>query len=127
MPRSKPIDLILFGHVPSKKNAYRSHGKRRFKDPVILKQIEKLNQQIKDQVDRIELSNPMIRAQFVVRDFRGDLDNKWTTIQDCLVEMGVLKNDSMAHVRNFNVTGTKGKREHVRIRLVTRGSSNARQ
>jgi hypothetical protein len=90
--------LVLFGKVPSKKNS-RGMGKGRVfvkdEDKAV---IDSLIWQARTIWSGAPAIKPSIEACFVVRDGRSDMDNKWTTVQDCLVKAGVLKNDSIAQL-----------------------------
>ena len=114
------LTLVLWGFIPSKKNLYRSHGSRRFKDAKLSKQIEDLEWQITGQAGNIApFIRPAIKAHFVCKDYRSDLDNKWTCIQDALVSTGLLKDDNLKHLCGpIVITGTKGEPERVTIRIV---------
>ncbi len=53
---------------------------------------------------RQPLDHAYVKARFLVKDGRQDLDNKLTCILDVLVEAGVLINDSIAHLAGFEAS-----------------------
>lgn len=110
--------IILEGPVPSKKNLLRrSKDGRLFRDHSVAEQIEALTRQAQMQWRRDPAVNPAIRAHFYCRDQRSDIDNKWTTVQDCLVAAGVLKNDNLKHLAGpITISGEVGE-ERVVIEL----------
>lgn len=91
--------LKIMGKIPSKKNLLRrSKNGGMFRDRAVANQIAALTLQAKVQWQgRAPLDKPQIRALFIITDERGDPDNKWTTILDCLVDAGVLINDNFKH------------------------------
>jgi Holliday junction resolvase RusA-like endonuclease len=95
------IQLRLIGHVPGKKNRLmpRRDGQGYFNPRGTKKEIDALVWQIKAQYKGIPYVCPAIKAVFYVSSIRGDLDNKYTTIQDCLVTAGVLVNDNIKNLR----------------------------
>lgn len=93
--------LTLIGHVPAKKNRWHrsSAGAIYFDRGGIQQQIDSLVVQARSQWrGRVPLSKPSVIATFYVRDARGDLDNKYTTLQDALVSAGVLESDNVKHL-----------------------------
>lgn len=106
MPRSGGIGgvtIILRGHIPAKKNNWRfwkgsvivDRGQQALMDPLVL---SAMSQWRRNGQQLAPIERPAINATFHVRDGRGDLDNKWTTVQDLLVQAGVLPNDSIARL-----------------------------
>ena len=95
--------LILSGHVPAKKNAWRRRANGGIGvDRETHAHIDALILQARVQWGRkAPLVNPDMDVKFIVRDRRGDRDNKLTTVIDVLVKAGVLKNDNM---KQFNGT-----------------------
>ena len=90
--------LLFRGHVPSKKN-----GKKAWRGRVIIdREIHEIVNGLKFQAQAMWQQAPIeraaIRAVFYVRDGKCDLDGKFTTLQDVLVQSGVLRNDSIARV-----------------------------
>jgi hypothetical protein len=103
--------LIINGPIPSKKNAYaQTRAGRRFRPKELVRQINWIIWQIKAGTGNIaQLERPSIKAHFVCTDLKGDLDNKWTTLQDCLVASGLLVNDNLKHLCGpITITGEKG-------------------
>jgi Holliday junction resolvase RusA-like endonuclease len=95
------IKLVLVGNVPGKKNSLmpRKDGKGYFNKRSVQSEINDLIWQIKAQYRGEPLDCPTIKCTFHVSSQRGDLDNKYTTIQDALVKAGVLINDNIKHMR----------------------------
>jgi Holliday junction resolvase RusA-like endonuclease len=93
------VIIKLQGPIVSKKNLLRrSKNGGMFRDTAIAKQIEAITWQAKAQWgNREPLDRPKISAMFIVTDERSDIDNKWTTVLDCLVAGGVLINDNIKH------------------------------
>lgn len=97
--------IRLRGHVPSKKNRWSRSAKGGMHIPKeIAAEIDGLILQAKSQWKSSPLESAELRAGFVVRDGRSDLDNKVTAVQDILVKAGVLRNDSIAHLWSLNAT-----------------------
>ena len=121
------LSFTLYGHVPVKKNRWHRarNGGIYFDQKGIKEQIESLEWQLKAVRNKISkpLTNVIMRAHFICRDNRGDLDGKLTTLLDCMVKMRLLQNDSLAHVKRLNVEGEKGEPERVHIRIVEVNSS----
>ena len=118
--------IIIKGHIPGKKNLYlRSKNGRMFKNSALQAEIDAITRQILMQAGNIQpLVHPTIRAHFVCSDARSDIDNKWTTVQDCLVKAGVLINDNLKHLRGpITISGevVRG-REEASIEIM--GGSN---
>jgi Holliday junction resolvase RusA-like endonuclease len=99
-----PYTLHIEGHVPSKKNKWKPGRGRVFLPREAQREIDSLILQVRMQWQREALEQAEIRMHFRVRDGRGDLDNKQTTILDVLVKAGVVKNDSIAHLRRLTAT-----------------------
>lgn len=89
--------LKLRGPIPSKKNMLRrSKNGGMFRDRAISDKIDALTDQaILQWGERKALVRPAISALFLVCDERSDIDNKWTTVLDCLVRANVLENDNI--------------------------------
>jgi hypothetical protein len=114
------VTIELLGHIPGKKNLLRrSRNGGLHRDAEVTAQIDDLVLQAACQWRRrTPLEHPRIVAEFYVRDRRGDLDNKWTTVQDVLVRAGVLRNDNLAHLRGpVTFSGRVDQRERVVVRL----------
>src|SRR5579884_1408623 len=100
MPSCGKTVLTLVGPVPAKKNRWHrgKNGAVYFDRKGIEAEIDSLLLQAQSQWRRDPAKRPAIIATFYVRDGRGDLDNKYTTIQDVLVKAGVLKADNVKHL-----------------------------
>jgi len=101
--------IIIKGHIPGKKNLYlRSKNGRMFKNASLQAEIDAITRQILMQTGNIQpLVHPTIRAHFVCSDARSDIDNKWTTVQDCLVAAQVIENDNLNHLSGpITISGT---------------------
>jgi hypothetical protein len=99
---SKRMSIFQFklqGHIPGKKNLLRrSKNGGMFRDEDISVQINLLTLQAKRQwIGRARLDVPRAHFMFYVMDQRSDLDNKLTTILDCLKAAGVIVNDNIKH------------------------------
>jgi Holliday junction resolvase RusA-like endonuclease len=93
------MKITLSGHIPSKKNLLRrsKHGGL-FRDSKVSAQIDALTLQARSQwIGREPLVRPQAIVTFHVVDYRSDLDNKWTTVLDCLRDAGVIKNDNISN------------------------------
>jgi hypothetical protein len=90
------MKIFLQGHIPSKKNMLRrSKNGGMFRNSSVADQIDALTIQAKAAWrGREPLSCNPIGMVFLVTDLRSDIDNKATTVLDCLVKAGVLKNDN---------------------------------
>lgn len=99
----RTVRLVIPGDVPGKKNMLRIGKGRMFRDGAVAAQIDALTWRIKE---RWGSEKPMQRARvtayFYVLDGRGDIDNKYTTLQDCLVRAGVIKGDTIARIPGFS-------------------------
>lgn len=95
-----PVKLVLLGPCPSKKN--RRHVRRGggvyFDRAEVQPAIDRLVLQARSQWQQEPLSRAVVRATFLVRSRRQDVDNMLTTLLDCLVLAGVLANDNILHV-----------------------------
>jgi hypothetical protein len=89
--------VILRGHIPSKKNLLRrSKNGGMFHDKDIKAQIDLLTLQAKSQwIGRDPLIRPKADVMFHITRKNSDLDNKWTTVLDCLRDAGIIKNDNI--------------------------------
>ena len=91
--------LTLLGGVPCKKNGYKPFGRRVVIDPAIRSEIAFLTLQVRGQWHKAPVERAEVRARFHVRNGRADLDGKLTTLLDCLVQGGALRNDSIARLK----------------------------
>jgi Holliday junction resolvase RusA-like endonuclease len=97
---SEPHVIELRGHVPTKKNGKRSFQGRVVTNPEVVGDLRALTLQARLKWGaRPPVQKAALKATFYVRDGRGDLDGKFTTIQDVLVKARVLRNDSIARIR----------------------------
>jgi Holliday junction resolvase RusA-like endonuclease len=89
--------IILEGPIPSKKNMLRrSKNGGMFRNAEVSAKIDALTMQAAIQWgERGPLIRPSIQVLFRVIDKRSDIDNKMTTVLDCLVKAGVLENDNI--------------------------------
>jgi hypothetical protein len=90
--------LEFKGHIPSKKNSKRAFRGRVMIDPEIQVIIVGLKLQAQAMWKGPAIERASLRAVFYVRDGKCDLDGKFTTIQDVLVQCRVIVNDSIARV-----------------------------
>ena len=113
--------LTLLGHVPAKKNEWKRAGRGGiyFDRDATKPEIDSLTLQARKQWRRDPAHEPSIMATFYVRDGRGDLDNKYTTVQDCLVKAGVLRSDNVKHLPGpIGFRGVVDKNERTVIELL---------
>jgi Holliday junction resolvase RusA-like endonuclease len=105
------MKLIVQGSIPGKKNAYAQDKKgRRYKPREIKKQIDAIVWQLLLQAGNIEsFEQPIIKAHFTCKTYRKDLDNMYTTLQDAMVQAGVLINDNLTQVRDVHMTASVDK------------------
>lgn len=95
------IILELKGHVPSKKNNYRSlpGGGGVFVNKSVQVAIDALTTQAtytwRLKLGRDPLEHPKLTVQFFVANQRSDRDNKLSCLLDVLQKAGVLVNDSI--------------------------------
>jgi len=113
--------LTLVGHVPAKKNEWkRARGGGIYFDRHETRpEIDSLVLQARAQWRRDPADKPSIIATFYVRDGRGDLDNRYTTVQDVLVKAGVLQGDNVKHLPGpIGFRGVVSKEERTVIELL---------
>ena len=90
------VSLKLTGHVPAKKNLWKRSKRGVYIDKDVAAQIQSLTVQAASQWrQRDPAIHPDVTVQFYVKDRRSDMDNKWTTIADCLRHAGVVRNDNV--------------------------------
>lgn len=90
--------LILYGHVPAKKNRWRSRNGGVYIPSEVAEQVNSLTMQAEELWgDLPTLEHPELTVRFVVRNRKGDRDNKLTTVLDCLQGAKVIRNDNVAH------------------------------
>ncbi len=115
--------VTITGHVPAKKNGKHSYRGRVVIDPAARAEADWLTLQLRQWWGRRPALESVrsIDIDFHVRSGRADLDGKYTTVQDCLVEAGVLVNDSIARVPEFGCCAVvvKGDFEESVITITT--------
>jgi Holliday junction resolvase RusA-like endonuclease len=112
--------ISLKGNVPAKKNRWHraKNGRIYFDQDGIAEQIASLTWQLKAQHKGKPLSNPSMIITFYCKDNRGDIDNKLSTLLDCMVAAEVLQNDNMTHLRGpITIHGVKRADEGVDISI----------
>jgi Holliday junction resolvase RusA-like endonuclease len=115
----KTHKITLLGRVPTKKNGKKAFGRRVVIDPAIKSEIAFLTLQVRSQWKREPVERAAVAALFHVSDGRSDLDGKLTTILDCLVQGGALRNDSIARVKTLAaeaIIDPEGERVVIEIR-----------
>ena len=123
---SGPLDvtLVLWGHCPSKKSAYRvTESGRMISDAETKSQIGVLQTQAMLQWgQRGPVEHPEVTTTFYVRSGRSDEDGKYVTLMDVLQNAGVIVNDNIAHFNGRKVHEpcviVPDGEERVEIRLV---------
>jgi hypothetical protein len=97
------VKLLIRGHIATKKNGKMSWGGKVVTTRISKRELDALILQVKSQWRSEPLEETKhLHAKFYVRDGRGDLDGKYTTLQDVLVKAGVIRNDSIARLRAFS-------------------------
>lgn len=90
------LTLTLTGPCPGKKNLWKRSKRGVYIDKDVAAQLQSLTLQAAEQWRQREPAiHPDMTVQFYVKDRRPDLDNKSTTIWDCLRNAGVIRNDSV--------------------------------
>lgn len=102
-----PLDvtLVLYGHCPSKKNAWERGGTgKMFIPKEVADQIAALTIQAVFQWPKLfPVEHPNVTVRFFVCAARQDEDGMWTTILDCLQKAGVILNDNIARFNGRKV------------------------
>jgi Holliday junction resolvase RusA-like endonuclease len=99
-------EIVIGGHISSKKNELRFNGHtgRPYYPPETRANMDEINEQVIRQwtdfrangdFARQPLTHPALGFTFYVQTTRSDRDNKLSTLMDCLVAGGVLKDDSI--------------------------------
>jgi Holliday junction resolvase RusA-like endonuclease len=108
--------LTIVGHVPAKKNNLRRSknggmygGKSAELAPLLL--------QVQSQWKQEPLDWAEVNATFYLPAFRGDLDNKYTTLQDLLVKGGVIAGDTAKRIGYFSCKGLSSAHERVVVEI----------
>ncbi len=120
------MKIILRGPIPGKKNLLRrSRNGGLFRDKNVSAQIELLRLQAMAQwIRKIPMDKPALAIHFTCLDQRADLDNKATTVLDCLVGAGVLVNDNLKHLPGpITISGEVGEEEMC---IVVLGDNNGK-
>jgi len=89
--------LEFRGHIASKKNMYtpRKDKPGMFKNSALVEQLGRLAVQIPSYARDLKLEHPSIDVYFYFERQNWDRTNAWQTIEDLLVEYGVLANDNI--------------------------------
>jgi len=117
--------LVLLGHMPSKKNNLRPRfGKGR--GLMNSREVTAIIQGFEIQARAAWRGKPTIErakisATFCVPNGFGDLDGKYTTLQDVLVKAGVIRNDTIARVPAHMVDHVIGDDEGVSVEILDLG------
>ena len=112
--------LQIHGKIPSKKNLLRRRKNGgMFRVRKVADRIDGITSQIAEAWGgREPMDRPALRAVFRIVDHRSDVDNKYTTVQDCLTKAGVLINDNTRHgPKPITIDWTEGEPEGVTIYL----------
>jgi Holliday junction resolvase RusA-like endonuclease len=119
-----PYEFFLPCTIPSKKNrnAPRKGG---FYVPRELRQeLDSIELMIRSRwKDRDALTGANVSMHFQVSSFAGDMDNKATTLLDCLVKAGVLVDDNMSHLAALEVKRTKVPKSQEGVRVSLQGTT----
>ena len=104
---SEPLELVIIGKVPSKKNSYtpKANGRGMFKNRDLQAAIDALALQVPGWMRDQRLRHPRIDFYFTVTaDGQGaDRDSKATTLLDILVTMRVLTDDCIRECNGLMV------------------------
>lgn len=103
--------LSINGPIPAKKNRWHrsKSGGMYFDQGGITAQIAAITWQLKAQWQTAPAENPRIDIKFRCKDKRGDIDNKLSTLLDCMVHAGVIKNDNLKNLSGpITITGEVG-------------------
>jgi Holliday junction resolvase RusA-like endonuclease len=115
------VVVVINGPVPAKKNRWHRSGKGKmyFDQSGITEQIAAITWQARAQWGtRPPVINPEIFVTFYCKDLRGDIDNKLSTLLDCLVVAGVLADDNLKHLKGpITIRGEVDKNERTEIKL----------
>jgi hypothetical protein len=118
----EPVEILLLGKVPSKKNRYtpRKGGKGFFKNKNLQMELDRLAIQIPAEARDLRLRHPAIDFYFTYTIANFDRDNAVVTLMDILTGYAVLDgSDNIAHC-NGTITihpAVRGEQDSVRIVL----------
>ena len=117
----EPVEIILLGHVPSKKNRYtpRKGGKGFFKNSDLQTELDRLAMQIPAEARDLRLEHPDVAFFFTYTKANWDRDNAVQCLMDLLVQYKTLEDDNLAHC-NGTITihpAVRGEQDSVRIVL----------
>ena len=109
MEDSDWLEIRFVGPIPSKKNLYKrsksTHGRKgMYKDEAVVAILQAADSQIPHYARGLSLVNPDMEWEFQIPDYRGDRDNWKTCILDCLVNQGVLRDDSIKYLNGHEHT-----------------------
>lgn len=98
---SEPFDIEFFGKIEAKKNNLLPVVRKNGNAALVYSSkarasMDSLMLQVPGEFRDMRLISPDVEFFFTVADGRSDRDNMRTSLLDCLVKMGVLRNDSMA-------------------------------
>jgi Holliday junction resolvase RusA-like endonuclease len=92
------------GPIPSKKNEKNAWGGRVVVDRDVKQRCSDLTWDLRSQwVGRLPLDRVFVVYRLSVATDRQDADNMATTLQDCMVNAGILSDDNTKHLRQFVV------------------------
>ena len=118
----EPVEILLLGKTPSKKNRYtpRKGGKGFFKNSDLQAELDRLSIQIPAEARDLRLRHPAIDFFFTYTIANFDRDNAVVTLMDILTGYAVLDgSDNIAHC-NGTITihpAVRGEQDSVRIVL----------
>lgn len=112
--------IMIRGHIGTKKNGKVAMGGYVVTTRVSKQELAGLIFQARSEFKKLGLPTfeklKDLRYRFYVRDGRSDVDGKIGTLQDCLVQGGVVRNDSIARIPRFSAEAIivpKGEEERV--------------
>ena len=105
----KNIYLEIVGRIPPKKNLVKiGRAGNIYHDRSVNEFVNSSYIQIKKQLGNFKpIKEPVALDVVLFMDERGDADNAYCALQDCLEECGVIENDKL--IRRFNVRPEKCK------------------
>jgi Holliday junction resolvase RusA-like endonuclease len=121
------LRFTISGKIPSKKDQLKPRGRgihgKGFYNPQTGR-IRAIEQEIVYQLGNYEpIDKPTITMDFICSSGRSDLDNKVTTILDCMVKSGILVNDNLEHLPGpITFQGRKGNVDIVEVTLCSPSS-----
>lgn len=118
--------LTIYGNVKQKKNNKRIAYNPRTKKPFIISEkktsdyMDDAIEQLRNQFAGYKVTGYPISIEMVFyyqTRHRKDIDNSLSTIADCMVAAGVLEDDDVAHVNQWNIKFGGYDKENPRVEI----------